>query len=250
MSWGALPCPVFTDTAQLRIFPETNLPRAGLIGQKLNESDPSTASDALCKGFAFSTCFGLRCSPNPAGGAMPDAQQFEAFMRKYQNMVYSSAMRLLTNPAEAEDVSQETFLRAFQHFDQLESSPTAGGWLKTVATNLSLNHLSRYRSRWSFFTDLFSSHAGEEPEEPDFASPENLQDELESADRHRVVERALSKLPPAQRVPLVLYHLEGLSYEEIASKLKISLGKVKTDIFRGREALRKRLRLQLVDVVG
>jgi RNA polymerase sigma-70 factor (ECF subfamily) len=59
------------------------------------------------------------------------------------------------------------------------------------------------------------------------------------------VEQALQKLPDAQRVPLVLYHLEGLSYEEIAAKLRVSLGKVKTDIFRGREALRKRLATKL-----
>ena len=56
------------------------------------------------------------------------------------------------------------------------------------------------------------------------------------------MERALESLPVAQRVPLVLFHLEGLRYEEIAGKLKVSLGKVKTDIFRGREALRRKLR--------
>ncbi len=171
-------------------------------------------------------------------------------MQKYQNMVFSTALRLLAHPPEAEDVSQETFLRAYQHFAELQDSPTAGGWLKTVATNLSLNHLSRYRSRWSFFTDLFSSQSDSEPEEPEFASPENLEEDLQRADRHRLVEQALAKLPAAQRVPLVLYHLQGLSYEEIATKLKVSLGKVKTDIFRGREALRKRLRLQLAEVVG
>jgi RNA polymerase sigma-70 factor (ECF subfamily) len=59
------------------------------------------------------------------------------------------------------------------------------------------------------------------------------------------VEQAMQKLPTAQRVPLVLYHLEGLRYEEIAGKLGVSLGKVKTDISRGREALRKKLRLTL-----
>ena len=55
------------------------------------------------------------------------------------------------------------------------------------------------------------------------------------------MEKALQKLPSAQRVPLVLYHLEGLAYEEIAAKLGVSLGKVKTDIHRGREALRQKL---------
>jgi len=58
------------------------------------------------------------------------------------------------------------------------------------------------------------------------------------------LEVALQKLPATQRVPLVLYHFEDLGYEEIAAKLRISLGKVKTDIFRGREALRKKLRME------
>ena len=166
-------------------------------------------------------------------------------MRNYQDMVFSTSMRLLANPAEAEDVSQEVFLRAYEHFDELRDSPTVGGWLKTVATNLSLNHLSRYRARWSFFSDLFASRGGEEEPEVEFAAPENIEETLAAADRHAVVEQALQTLPRAQRVPLVLYHLEGLSYEEIAAKLGVSLGKVKTDIFRGREALRKKLRLKL-----
>src|ERR1035438_1845072 len=87
---------------------------------------------------------------------MTDAQQFEAFMRNYQNMVFSTAMRLLTNQSEAEDVTQEVFLRAYERFGELQGSPTVGGWLKTVATNLCLNHLSRYRSRWTFFSELFT----------------------------------------------------------------------------------------------
>jgi RNA polymerase sigma-70 factor (ECF subfamily) len=178
---------------------------------------------------------------------MTEAEQFEAFMRDYQNMVFSTAMRLLANQAEAEDVSQEVFLKAYERFAELKGSPTVGGWLKTVATNLSLNHLSRYRARWTFFSDLFSSRPDEEEHEVEFAAPGNLEEDLAQADSHEIVEQALRKLPQAQRVPLVLYHLEGLSYDEIAKKLNVSLGKVKTDIFRGREALRKKLRLQFAE---
>jgi RNA polymerase sigma-70 factor (ECF subfamily) len=176
---------------------------------------------------------------------MADAQQFEAFMRNYQNMVFSTAMRLVADQTEAEDITQEVFLKAYERFDDLCESPTAGGWLRTVATNMSLNHLSRYRSRWSFFSELFGSSDQGDEHEPEFAAPENVEEELAKADRHALVEQALQKLPPAQRVPLVLYHLEELSYEEIAAKLRVSLGKVKTDIFRGREALRKKLRSQM-----
>ena len=167
-------------------------------------------------------------------------------MRNYQNMVFSTAMRLLANTAEAEDISQEVFLKAYERFDELSESPTAGGWLKTVATNLSLNHLSRYRSRWTFFSDFFSGSSDDDESRPvDFAAPGDIDEELARSDSHAVVEQALQKLPAGPRVPLVLYHLEGLSYEDISRKLNVSLGKVKTDIFRGREALRKKLRLQL-----
>jgi RNA polymerase sigma-70 factor (ECF subfamily) len=177
---------------------------------------------------------------------MTDARQFESFLRDYQNMVFSTAMRLLANQTEAEDVTQEVFLRAYERFEELHDSPTVGGWLKTVATNLCLNHLSRYRSRWSFFSEMFRPGSDDEAEpEMDFAASDDTQQNAEAADRRAMVDQALQSLPPAQRVPLVLYHLDGLRYEEIASKLGVSLGKVKTDILRGREALRRKLRLKL-----
>jgi RNA polymerase sigma-70 factor (ECF subfamily) len=171
---------------------------------------------------------------------MAPPQQFETFMRNYQNMVFSTAMRLLANPTEAEDIAQEVFLKAYEHFDKIGESPTAGGWLKTVTTHLCLNHLSRYRSRWSFFSELGSGDSEDNPA-VEFPAAESVALALEQNERRVLVEQALQKLPTAQRVPLVLFHLEGLSYEDIALRLGVSLGKVKTDIFRGREALRKRL---------
>ena len=65
-----------------------------------------------------------------------------------------------------------------------------------------------------------------------------------------ILQDVIRNLPTAQRVPLVLYHLEGLRYEEIAEKVGVSLGKVKTDIFRGRETLRRKLRLKLAEEAG
>src|SRR5262249_54917158 len=137
---------------------------------------------------------------------MTDAQQFEAFMRNYQNMVFSTAMRLVVNQAEAEDITQDVFLKAYERFGELHQSPTVGGWLKTVATNMSLNHLARYRSRWSFFSEMLGSRGDEVEKEIDFAAPQDLEEELAQADRHELVDQALSKLPAPQRVPLVLYH--------------------------------------------
>ena len=99
---------------------------------------------------------------------MTDAEQFEAFMRNYQNMVFSTAMRLVANEAEAQDIAQEVFLKAYERFGELKDSQTVGGWLRTVARNMSLNHLSRYRSRWSFFSEMFSGGGEEDEREWEF----------------------------------------------------------------------------------
>jgi RNA polymerase sigma-70 factor (ECF subfamily) len=170
---------------------------------------------------------------------MTDTSQFEAFMSAYQNMVYSTAMRLLGNEADAEDVAQEVFVRAYDHFDSLQT-PSAGGWLKTVTRNLCLNHLSRYRARWRFFSEL-SGPDEEGSFEQDLPAPDLHEAATRATDDRQVLEAALRKLPDAQRVPLVLYHFEDLSYEDIATRLKISLSKVKTDIHRARAVLRRAL---------
>lgn len=173
-------------------------------------------------------------------GLIPPAD-FQTFMRNYQDMVFSTAVRLTGNHAQAEDISQEVFLKAYENYDHLQSSPTAGGWLKTVATNLSLNHLSRYRNRWRFFTDLKRSDAGEDVDTPDveFAAPDTFFSGVDATERRALLEQALEQLPDHQRVPLVLYHFEDLPYDEIARRLHISLAKVKTDILRARAALAK-----------
>lgn len=164
---------------------------------------------------------------------------FTTFMRNYQDMVYSTAVRLLGNDAHAEDISQEVFLKAYERFDDLSTSPTAGGWLKTVTTNLSINHLQRYRKRWSFFSDLVHRDGdGEDSGEVEFASEnDDFLADLNQEDRRAWVESALEQLPDHQRVPLVLYHFEDEPYDQIAQQLGVSLSKIKTDILRGRAAL-------------
>jgi RNA polymerase sigma-70 factor (ECF subfamily) len=165
---------------------------------------------------------------------------FTTFMRNYQDMVFSTAVRLVSNEAQAEDISQEVFLKAYERYDTLQGSPTAGGWLKTVATNLSLNHLSRYRNRWRFFSEFRrDDSSGSDSDQPDveFASPDNFFSGVDAGERRAWIEKALEQLPDHQRVPLVLYHFEDMPYEDIAKRLHVSLAKVKTDILRARAAL-------------
>jgi RNA polymerase sigma-70 factor (ECF subfamily) len=183
---------------------------------------------------------------------MTDAA-FERFVREYQDMVYATAIRLLSSPAEAEDVAQTVFLKAFERFADIGGNPAAPGWLKTVTTNLCLNHLSRYRSRWRLFSELKPARgaAADDPRARDHVdglvaragahviAPQEV--DLDAAHEHARLERALRRLPDHQRVPIVLFHFENKSYLEIAALLDVTLAKVKTDIHRGREALKEAL---------
>jgi RNA polymerase sigma-70 factor (ECF subfamily) len=182
---------------------------------------------------------------------MTELEQFEAFMRAYQDMVFGTAVRLLGNESDAQDMAQEVFLKAFERFGELSRSVTAGGWLKTVTRNLCLNHLTRYRARWRFFSELATNPGGEDEQPFDIAAEETQRRDSTQADQRELLEQALRGLPESQRVPLVLHHFEEMSYDEIAERLRVSLGKVKTDIFRGRETLRKKLALDSDgDLVG
>ena len=128
---------------------------------------------------------------------------------------------------EAEDVAQTVFLRAFQRFDQIGASPAAAGWLKTVTRNACLNHLSRYRSRWRFFSELGreGDSSARATDELGFIAAGSPAAELEQEDRRDQVTRALHPLPDQQRVPLVLFHFEEMSYQEIATRSACRWGK-------------------------
>lgn len=174
---------------------------------------------------------------------MSDVARFEAFVREYQDMVFATAVRLLGRENEAEDVAQTVFLRAFERFTEIGASPAAAGWLKTVTTNLCLNHLARYRSRWRFFSEM--DPVREMPRlDATIARMASAPEEMERADAKDRLERALRRLPDHQRVPIVLFHFEDMTYQSIAEAMGVSLAKVKSDIHRGREALKQELSIR------
>ena len=161
----------------------------------------------------------------------PGAAEFDAFVREFEDMVYASAVRLLAHEADAEDIAQTVFLRAYERFGELRGQPTVAGWLKTVTTNLCLNHLERYRARWRFFSEMGDDDAPIFEPVGEDAGPEQA---LDRAQQHARLDAALRGLPPHQRVPLVLFHFEQRSYDDIARLVGVSVGKVKTDMHRGR----------------
>ena len=185
---------------------------------------------------------------------MTDSTRFEAFVRRHQDMVYATAYRLLGNRSEAEDIAQTVFLRAFQRFEQIGGSESAAAWLKTVTRNACLNHLTRYRSRWRLFSEMRREPVAFDEQDgdcrlhtscggqlEDAVAQGSVVDDLQRTEDRQQLAAALRDLPPHQRVPLVLYHFEDMSYQEIATALHITVAKLKTDLHRARLALRKYL---------
>ena len=201
-------------------------------------------SGKILRNFLVASCVVfIECS-RPVGATMTELEQFEVFMKNYQDMVYGTAMRMLGNQTDAQDIAQTVFLKAYETFGNLSASKTAGGWLKTVTTNLCINHLNRYRNRWRFFSEMRSGDDDSEFADT-LAAPEQLDCGLDEVDRKKLLHDALCRLPDSQRVPLVLFHFEDLPYDAIAERLDISLSKVKTDIHRGRLTLKRHLKHRL-----
>ena len=158
-------------------------------------------------------------------------------MRAYQDMVFTTAARITGRDGPAEDIAQQVFLKAYEHFDQLRDSPSAGGWLKTVSRNLALNHATRYRRRWRFFSEMRGGD--DDDSEMEFPEPESARADLDADSRRQIVAEALQQLPDHRRLPLVLFHFEEMPYDDIARQLGVSLPKVKIDIMRARATLAK-----------
>src|SRR2546428_4706143 len=103
-------------------------------------------------------------------------------------------------------MSQEVFLKAYERYTELKDSPTVGGWLKTVARNLCLNHLSRYRARWRFFSEMAAGRDDEDASTPEWAAPDTHQQQGGAGGPREVVGAGPHKLPTAPRRPPGLYH--------------------------------------------
>ncbi len=153
-----------------------------------------------------------------------DPRAFEELLRLTNRRVYGLALRLVRDPHEAEDVAQEAYLRMFRGLAGFREEARFETWMHRIVTNTAINQLRR-RGR---FGDLVED--GDPPEVP-------VPDETAtSVDRDRL-ERALARLPQAQRVPLVLKDVYGLSCREIGDELGIEEGAVKVRLHRARKRL-------------
>ena len=166
---------------------------------------------------------------------------FDLLVRKYQHRVLKLVSRFVSDAAEAEDVAQEAFIKAYRALASFRGDSAFYTWLYRIAINTAKNALVSNRRRpVDFDLDLqdpeqYDRHA--RLKEGDTPEGVLLTEEIRS-----VVEKAMEQLPEDLRAAIVLRELEGLSYEEIAEAMDCPVGTVRSRIFRAREAIDKKLK--------
>lgn len=165
-----------------------------------------------------------------------DTDAFEELVLAYQKNVYNLALRMTGNEEDAFDVSQDTFLRAYNSLAGFRGDCKFSVWLYRLTSNISIDYLrKRKRSKTESLTYSGDDDTDEELDIPDDRfSPENV---VEKAELRREVNEALSKLPEDYRRVLTLREIGGLSYEEIGQALELEPGTVKSRLFRARKKL-------------
>ena len=171
-----------------------------------------------------------------------DKGAFDALVLKYQHKLVKLVMRYVRNPAEAEDIAQEAFIKAYRALPQFRGDSAFYTWLYRIAINTAKNAVvSRDRSPIEYDFDRNNTDESydmqgrmKDPETPEGLV---LTDEIRST-----VNAAIDALPEDLRTAIVLRELEGLSYEEIAAAMDCPVGTVRSRIFRAREAIDRRLR--------
>ncbi|MEY4245561.1 MAG: hypothetical protein RLZZ245_3146 [Verrucomicrobiota bacterium] len=167
-----------------------------------------------------------------------DHAAFSELVERYQHVVVGTVAKMLGNPAEAEDIAQQVFLRIWRNAKRYRPDAKFTTYLFTIARNLVFNE-SRRRSRKK---EVSADEREENSHYSLEASPDRQPDaELLQAELQAAVDAAIAALPETQRMAVVLRRYEQMSYEEIAAVLELSVSAVKSLLFRARTTLRESL---------
>ncbi len=170
-----------------------------------------------------------------------DKSAFDVLVKKYQHKIISLILRYVSDHAEAMDVAQEAFIKAYKALGRFRGESAFYTWMYRIAINTAKNHLVA-QGRRPPLSDVDASEAeqyGMDTRLKETGSPEHelLREEIE-----QTVHDAIEGLPDDLREAITLRELEGMSYEEIAQAMDCPIGTVRSRIFRAREAIDQRLR--------
>ncbi len=166
---------------------------------------------------------------------------FDELIRQYEKRVYNLAYRLSASYDDAGDITVDTFMRVYQAIGLFRGDANFSTWLFRIVTNVYLDRRKKTRNKVTVsleeVIELEESTVSRQVES-DTPGPE---EEAETNERNSALDSAIMTLPDYQRLMVLLYHTEGLSYEEIAEALSLPIGTVKSRLNRARLLLRERL---------
>lgn len=171
---------------------------------------------------------------------MTDVSLFETLIDRHQTEIYSYILRMVRQENEAQDLCQETFLRAYGALDRLDGEANHRAWLYKIATNTTLNHIRHRRTGERAVTTL----AGYQP----LVQVEDHSDRLDHTQLLSRVEQAIQTLPARQRAAFTQRRFLGLSYAEIAAGLDCSEETARAHVYQAAQKLRRQFAEELSEV--
>jgi RNA polymerase sigma-70 factor (ECF subfamily) len=178
-----------------------------------------------------------------------DLSAFDELVRRYEKPVYSFAYRMAGNYDDANDIASEALIKVFNAIGTFRGDANFSTWLYRIVTNVYLDHRKRGRGRQDISLDEYLDlDEGSVPRQIIDTAP-TPSEELEIHTRNDALEAAIAELPEYQRMMVLLFHTQGLSYEEISEIMSLPIGTVKSRLNRARLALREKLKpaLELFD---
>jgi RNA polymerase sigma-70 factor (ECF subfamily) len=169
---------------------------------------------------------------------------FRELIRRYERPVFSLIFRMVRDRETAEDLAQDTFIKVLNHIDKYSPEFKLSSWLFKIANNVAIDHLRKRRLDTVSMDGSPHATTASEIDATSFdvsLHEESALEEIESKELGTAIERAIARLRPEYRSCIMLRHVEGRSYEEIAATLDLPLGTVKTYIHRARHELRRAL---------
>lgn len=167
-----------------------------------------------------------------------DNNAYRFLVSRFGKKIYRLVIGIVKDPTEAEEITQEVFVRVFQKVKSFRGDSALSTWLFRVAFNTALLHLRKRKNRKD--TAPLSEYTNVE-EESRYVEEITAEDMMEKRERNEVVMKALQLLPPSYKIALILKDIEGLSVEEVAKTLKLTKGGTKARIHRGRLMLKRKI---------
>ena len=169
-----------------------------------------------------------------------DETAFKEIVESSQGLVYNTALGIVQNPEDAEDVTQEVFVQLYESIKSFKGESKLTTWLYRITVSKAMDHLrkKKRKKRFAFVQSLFGANEELVYDPPDFNHPGVS---LDNKEKSKELFKAIDLLPPKQKIAFTLNRIEGLSYQEISEIMKLTVASVESLLHRARKNLRKNL---------